>query len=68
MDMKTVRFRVHITNRRVGFWDYDTSTLSKIAIFLYKGRGICFGGRLAIVPFYIAVWFQNIIGSMSTSL
>ncbi|HNP22393.1 MAG TPA: chromate transporter [Panacibacter sp.] len=35
----------------VGFWDYDTGTLGKIAIFFTKAGAFVFGSGLAIVPF-----------------
>lgn len=35
----------------VGFWDYDTGTLGKIAVFFTKAGAFVFGSGLAIVPF-----------------
>jgi chromate transporter len=35
----------------IGFWDYDTTTLEKIAIFFTKAGAFVFGSGLAIVPF-----------------
>lgn len=35
----------------IGFWDYDTGTLGKIAIFFTKAGAFVFGSGLAIVPF-----------------
>ncbi|MBV9961798.1 MAG: chromate efflux transporter [Parafilimonas sp.] len=35
----------------IGFWNYDTSTLGKIAIFFTKAGAFVFGSGLAIVPF-----------------
>ena len=34
-----------------GFWDYDTTTLGKIALFFTKAGAFVFGSGLAIVPF-----------------
>lgn len=36
---------------QIGFWDYQTSTLEKIAIFFAKAGAFIFGSGLAIVPF-----------------
>ncbi|MES2431045.1 MAG: chromate transporter [Bacteroidota bacterium] len=36
---------------QIGFWDYEVSTLSKIAIFFAKAGAFVFGSGLAIVPF-----------------
>jgi chromate transporter len=36
---------------QIGFWDYDTSTLWKIAVFFAKAGAFVFGSGLAIVPF-----------------
>ncbi|TDE00832.1 chromate transporter [Flavobacterium sandaracinum] len=36
---------------QVGFWNYDNSTLMKIAIFFAKAGAFVFGSGLAIVPF-----------------
>ena len=36
---------------QIGFWNYDTSTLEKIAIFFTKAGAFVFGSGLAIVPF-----------------
>jgi chromate transporter len=36
---------------QIGFWDYETSTLEKIAIFFTKAGAFVFGSGLAIVPF-----------------
>jgi chromate transporter len=36
---------------QIGFWDYDNSTLVKIAIFFAKAGAFVFGSGLAIVPF-----------------
>ena len=35
----------------VGFWEYDTGTLGKIALFFTKAGAFVFGSGLAIVPF-----------------
>jgi chromate transporter len=35
----------------IGFWEYDTSTLWKIALFFSKAGAFVFGSGLAIVPF-----------------
>jgi chromate transporter len=35
----------------VGFWNYETGTLEKIAIFFTKAGAFVFGSGLAIVPF-----------------
>jgi chromate transporter len=35
----------------IGFWEYDTSTLVKIAIFFTKAGAFVFGSGLAIIPF-----------------
>ena len=35
----------------IGFWDFDTTTLGKIAIFFTKAGAFVFGSGLAIVPF-----------------
>jgi chromate transporter len=35
----------------IGFWNFDTSTLGKIAIFFTKAGAFVFGSGLAIVPF-----------------
>ncbi|MGG9972330.1 chromate transporter [Ferruginibacter sp. SUN002] len=35
----------------IGFWNYDTSVLMKIAIFFTKAGAFVFGSGLAIVPF-----------------
>ena len=35
----------------IGFWNFDTSTLVKIAIFFTKAGAFVFGSGLAIVPF-----------------
>jgi chromate transporter len=35
----------------IGFWNFDTSTLEKIAIFFTKAGAFVFGSGLAIVPF-----------------
>jgi chromate transporter len=35
----------------IGFWEYETSTLIKIAIFFTKAGAFVFGSGLAIVPF-----------------
>jgi chromate transporter len=35
----------------IGFWDFDTGTLGKIAIFFAKAGAFVFGSGLAIVPF-----------------
>lgn len=35
----------------IGFWEYETSTLVKIAIFFTKAGAFVFGSGLAIVPF-----------------
>jgi chromate transporter len=36
---------------QIGFWDYEASTLVKIAIFFAKAGAFVFGSGLAIVPF-----------------
>jgi len=36
---------------QIGFWNYESSTLSKIAIFFTKAGAFVFGSGLAIVPF-----------------
>lgn len=36
---------------QIGFWNYDTGTLGKIAIFFAKAGAFVFGSGLAIVPF-----------------
>lgn len=36
---------------QIGFWDYETSTLEKIAIFFAKAGAFVFGSGLAIIPF-----------------
>lgn len=36
---------------QIGFWNYETSTLEKIAIFFTKAGAFVFGSGLAIVPF-----------------
>ncbi|MFT3681395.1 MAG: chromate transporter [Ferruginibacter sp.] len=36
---------------QIGFWDYESSTLGKIAIFFAKAGAFVFGSGLAIVPF-----------------
>jgi len=36
---------------QIGFWDYQASTLQKIAIFFTKAGAFVFGSGLAIVPF-----------------
>jgi chromate transporter len=36
---------------QIGFWDYETSTLEKIAIFFTKAGAFVFGSGLAIIPF-----------------
>lgn len=36
---------------QIGFWNYETSTLAKIAIFFAKAGAFVFGSGLAIVPF-----------------
>lgn len=36
---------------QVGFWNYDNSTLVKIAVFFTKAGAFVFGSGLAIVPF-----------------
>jgi len=35
----------------IGFWDFETSTLGKIALFFIKAGAFVFGSGLAIVPF-----------------
>ena len=35
----------------IGFWDFEMSTLSKIAVFFTKAGAFVFGSGLAIVPF-----------------
>lgn len=35
----------------IGFWNFDTTTLGKIAIFFTKAGAFVFGSGLAIVPF-----------------
>jgi chromate transporter len=35
----------------IGFWQYDTGTLGKIALFFTKAGAFVFGSGLAIVPF-----------------
>jgi len=35
----------------IGFWNYDTNTLGKIALFFTKAGAFVFGSGLAIVPF-----------------
>lgn len=35
----------------IGFWEYDTGTLTKIALFFAKAGAFVFGSGLAIVPF-----------------
>jgi len=34
-----------------GFWSYESSTLTKIAVFIAKAGTFVFGSSLAIVPF-----------------
>ena len=36
---------------QIGFWNYETSTLEKMAIFFAKAGAFVFGSGLAIVPF-----------------
>lgn len=36
---------------QIGFWEYEASTLTKIAIFFTKAGAFVFGSGLAIVPF-----------------
>lgn len=36
---------------QIGFWNYETSTLAKIAMFFAKAGAFVFGSGLAIVPF-----------------
>lgn len=36
---------------QIGFWNYESSTLTKIAIFFAKAGAFVFGSGLAIVPF-----------------
>jgi chromate transporter len=36
---------------QIGFWDYEISTLTKIALFFTKAGAFVFGSGLAIVPF-----------------
>ncbi|HEX3024083.1 MAG TPA: chromate transporter [Chitinophagaceae bacterium] len=36
---------------QIGFWNYETSTLEKIAIFFTKTGAFVFGSGLAIIPF-----------------
>ena len=36
---------------QIGFWDYEFSTLQKIAIFFTKAGAFVFGSGLAIIPF-----------------
>jgi chromate transporter len=36
---------------QIGFWDYEASTLEKIAVFFTKAGAFVFGSGLAIVPF-----------------
>lgn len=36
---------------QIGFWDYEVSTLEKIAIFFAKAGAFVFGSGLAIIPF-----------------
>jgi chromate transporter len=36
---------------QIGFWDFEVSTLQKIAIFFTKAGAFVFGSGLAIVPF-----------------
>ena len=36
---------------QIGFWNYETGTLGKIAIFFAKAGAFVFGSGLAIVPF-----------------
>ena len=36
---------------QIGFWNYESSTLTKIAIFFTKAGAFVFGSGLAIVPF-----------------
>jgi chromate transporter len=36
---------------QIGFWNYDSGTLGKIAIFFAKAGAFVFGSGLAIVPF-----------------
>ena len=36
---------------QIGFWDYETSTLEKIAIYFTKAGAFVFGSGLAIIPF-----------------
>ena len=36
---------------QIGFWDYEVSTLEKIAIFFTKAGAFVFGSGLAIIPF-----------------
>lgn len=36
---------------QIGFWEYESSTLTKIAIFFTKAGAFVFGSGLAIVPF-----------------
>jgi chromate transporter len=36
---------------QIGFWEYEASTLTKIAVFFTKAGAFVFGSGLAIVPF-----------------
>lgn len=36
---------------QIGFWNYETSTLEKIAVYFAKAGAFVFGSGLAIVPF-----------------
>ncbi len=45
---------------QIGFWNFETSTLQKIAIFFTKAGAFVFGSGLAIVPFlHTGVVSQN---------
>ena len=45
---------------QIGFWNYESSTLAKIAIFFTKAGTFIFGSGLAIVPFlYTGVVTEN---------
>ncbi|MBC8109486.1 MAG: chromate transporter [Verrucomicrobia bacterium] len=45
---------------QIGFWEYETSTLEKIALFFIKAGTFVFGSGLAIVPFlYTGVVTEN---------
>jgi chromate transporter len=45
---------------QIGFWDYEASTLEKIAVFFTKAGAFVFGSGLAIVPFlYAGVVTEN---------